>query len=48
MMEKTWRWFGKKDKITLPMLRQIGVEELSLHCMMYRTVKYGQWKLLTI
>ena len=25
-MEKTWRWFGKKDKITLPMLRQIGVE----------------------
>lgn len=26
MMEKTWRWFGKKDKITLPMLRQIGVE----------------------
>ena len=26
MMEKTWRWFVKKDKITLPMLRQIGVE----------------------
>ncbi|GAB6011739.1 mannonate dehydratase [Viscerimonas tarda] len=25
-MEKTWRWFGRKDKITLPMLRQIGVE----------------------
>ncbi len=25
-MEKTWRWFGKKDKITLAMLRQIGVE----------------------
>ena len=25
-MEKTWRWFGKKDKITLSMLRQIGVE----------------------
>lgn len=25
-MEKTWRWFGKKDLITLPMLRQIGVE----------------------
>lgn len=25
-MEKTWRWFGKKDKITLDMLRQIGVE----------------------
>lgn len=26
MMEKTWRWFGKKDKITLSMLKQIGVE----------------------
>ena len=25
-MEKTWRWFGKKDIITLTMLRQIGVE----------------------
>lgn len=25
-MEKTWRWFGKKDNITLSMLRQIGVE----------------------
>ena len=25
-MEKTWRWFGKKDKIKLNMLRQIGVE----------------------
>ena len=25
-MEKTWRWFGRKDKITLEMLRQIGVE----------------------
>jgi len=25
-MEKTWRWFGKKDKIKLDMLRQIGVE----------------------
>ena len=25
-MEKTWRWFGPKDKITLQMLRQIGVE----------------------
>ena len=25
-MEKTWRWFGKNDKITLPILRQIGVE----------------------
>ena len=26
MLEKTWRWFGRKDKITLDMLRQIGVE----------------------
>jgi len=25
-MEKTWRWFGGKDIITLDMLRQIGVE----------------------
>lgn len=25
-MEKTWRWFGKNDKITLGMLKQIGVE----------------------
>jgi mannonate dehydratase len=25
-MEKTWRWFGKNDNITLDMLRQIGVE----------------------
>ncbi|MDR2232381.1 MAG: mannonate dehydratase, partial [Tannerella sp.] len=25
-MIKTWRWFGKNDKITLSMLRQIGVE----------------------
>ncbi|MDR3246736.1 MAG: mannonate dehydratase [Prevotellaceae bacterium] len=25
-MIKTWRWFGKNDKITLDMLRQIGVE----------------------
>lgn len=25
-MEKTWRWFGKKDVITLSSLRQIGVE----------------------
>ncbi|MDE6439343.1 MAG: mannonate dehydratase, partial [Muribaculaceae bacterium] len=32
-MEKTWRWFGPNDKITLPMLRQIGVEGIvtSLH-----------------
>jgi len=25
-MEKTWRWFGPKDRITLDMLVQIGVE----------------------
>ncbi len=25
-MERTWRWFGKNDKITLAMLKQIGVE----------------------
>ncbi len=25
-MEKTWRWFGPNDKITLDMLCQIGVE----------------------
>lgn len=25
-MEKTWRWFGPNDNITLSMLRQIGVE----------------------
>ena len=32
-MEKTWRWFGPKDPITLDMLRQIGVEGIvtSLH-----------------
>lgn len=25
-MEKTWRWFGRKDRISLKELRQIGVE----------------------
>ena len=25
-MEKTWRWFGPADKVTLDMMRQIGVE----------------------
>ena len=25
-MERTWRWFGKTDNITLPMLKEIGVE----------------------
>jgi len=32
-MEITWRWFGPSDKVTLDMLRQIGVEGIvtSLH-----------------
>lgn len=32
-MEKTWRWFGPFDKVSLDMLRQIGVEGIvtSLH-----------------
>ncbi|MCM1021961.1 MAG: mannonate dehydratase [Muribaculum sp.] len=41
-MEKTWRWFGPKDPITLEMLRQIGVEGIvtALH-----NVPLGQvWK----
>lgn len=45
-MEKTWRWFGKEDKITLPMLRQIGVEGIvtALH-----EVPNGEvWSLETI
>ena len=25
-MTKTWRWFGPGDKVTLDMMRQIGVE----------------------
>lgn len=28
--EKTWRWFGRNDGITLDMLRQIGVEGVVL------------------
>lgn len=33
MMEKTWRWFGPNDIISLETLRQIGVEGIvtSLH-----------------
>lgn len=45
-MEKTWRWFGKKDKITLAMLKQIGVEGIvtALH-----DIPNGQiWTLETI
>ncbi|MDW7691541.1 mannonate dehydratase [Flammeovirgaceae bacterium SG7u.111] len=26
MLEKTWRWFGENDKITLGQIRQIGIE----------------------
>ena len=52
MMEKTWRWFGKKDKITLSMLRQIGVEGIvtALHDvpMMFQTVRFGLLRLSTI
>ena len=38
-MEKTWRWIGLKDRITLDMLRQIGVEGIvtALH-----EVPYGE------
>ena len=25
-MKKTWRWFGRNDKIGLPMLKEIGIE----------------------
>ena len=25
-LEKTWRWFGENDTVTLPEIRQIGVE----------------------
>lgn len=27
-MERIWRWFGENDKVTLQMLRQIGIEKL--------------------
>ena len=38
-MERTWRWFGKKDKITLAQLKQIGVP-----CTTYLLVRYGRAK----
>ena len=44
-MEKTWRWFGKKDEITLTMLRQIGVEGIVTALHDVPTVKSGPWKL---
>ena len=47
-MEKTWRWFGKKDKITLAMLQQIGVEGVVTALHEVPTVKYGRWKPLKI
>ena len=25
-LEKTWRWFGRNDKITLSQIKQIGIE----------------------
>ena len=33
MMEKTWRWFGQKDQVTLNLLHPIGVDSIvtSLH-----------------
>ena len=48
-MERTWRWFGKKDKITLAQLKQIGVEGIvtALHDVPLgisnRTVCVGVW-----
>lgn len=44
-MEKTWRWFGKKDKITLPMLRQIGVEGIVTALHDVPNGESGLWKL---
>ena len=38
-MERTWRWFGKKDKITLAQLKQIGVE--GIVTALHDTIKYG-------
>lgn len=46
IMEKTWRWFGHSDAVTLDMLRQIGVEGIvtALH-----NVPNGQvWELRDI
>jgi NAD(P)-dependent dehydrogenase (short-subunit alcohol dehydrogenase family) len=40
-MEKTWRWFGKNDKITLPMLRQIGVANFTQWLATEMALKYG-------
>ena len=42
-MERTWRWFGKKDRITLAMLKQIGVEGIvtALHDVRSTLHKYA-------
>ena len=40
-MERTWRWFGKKDKITLAQLKQIGVEGIVTHCTMFLWARFG-------
>lgn len=44
-MEKTWRWFGKNDKITLPMLRQIGVEGIVTALHEIPNGEGGLWRL---
>lgn len=33
LLERTWRWFGKKDTVCLSFLKQMGVEGVvtSLH-----------------
>ena len=46
-MEKTWRWFGKKDEITLTMLRQIGVEGIVTALHDVPTVSYTHLTLPT-
>lgn len=45
-MEKTWRWFGRKDPITLDMLRQIGVEGIVTS--LYDAPNGGVWPYETI
>jgi mannonate dehydratase len=44
-MEKTWRWFGKNDSITLNMLRQIGVEGIITALYDVPSGEYGLYKL---